>query len=101
MVPRELLDGGTSLVGVFVALSAVAIFAGSFAALPVQRHLARVPVETWAMVPMLPLLGAVLLARTGPTLASYAVFLALFEVAYVVLTTSCSGARARRRCRPR
>ncbi|MFL6130818.1 MAG: MFS transporter [Mycobacteriales bacterium] len=94
VVPRELLDGGTSLVGVFVALSAVAVFAGSFAALPVQRHLARLPVETWAIVPMLPLLGAVLLARTGPTLASYAAFLVLFEVAYVVFNNLLLG-RAR------
>ena len=84
VVPRELLGGGTVLVGVFVALCGVAVFAGSFAALPVQRHLARVPVETWAVLPIVPLVGAVLLARTGPTVAIYLVFLVLFEVAYVV-----------------
>ncbi|MEW2353472.1 MFS transporter [Spirillospora sp. NPDC029432] len=83
VVPRDLLGGGTSLVGVFVALSAVAIFAGSFAALPAQR-LVRLPAEVWAIAPMLPLTAAMAIGRVGPTLAGYVVFLVLFEVAYVV-----------------
>ena len=83
VVPRGVLGGDISLVGVFVAMSAAAIFAGSFVALPAQRRLGRLPAETWALVPMAPLLAAVLAARVIPTLAGYAVFLVLFEVAYI------------------
>lgn len=83
VIPREELGGGSGLVGVFVATSAVAIFAGSLAAWPVQRYLGRLPSATWALVPMPPLVAAVLVARPVPTLLLYAVFLVLFEVAYV------------------
>ncbi|MCO5984549.1 MFS transporter [Actinoallomurus spadix] len=83
VVPRDVLGGGTSLVGVFVALSAVAIFAGSFAALSAQRRLTRMPAEVWAIAPMAPLAAAIAIARVGPTLAGYLIFLVLFEVAYV------------------
>jgi hypothetical protein len=68
---------------VFVATSAVAIFVGSLVAWPVQRYLGRLPSATWALVPMPPLIAAVLVARTVPTLLLYAVFLVFFEVAYV------------------
>ncbi|TNY36121.1 MFS transporter [Thermomonospora catenispora] len=83
VIPLRLLEGGPRLVGAFVAVSSVAIFAGSLVALPVQRHLGRLPSSTWVLVPMPPLLAAVLVARTAPTLALYAIFLMLFEVAYV------------------
>ncbi|MCQ9134379.1 MFS transporter [Streptomyces hilarionis] len=83
VVPVQVLGGGTRLVGVFVAVSSVALFAGSLAALPVQRHLARVPSAVWAVLPMPPLLAALLAGRTVPTLALYALFLVLFEVAYL------------------
>jgi hypothetical protein len=83
VVPVQVLGGGTRLVGVFVAVSSVALFAGSLAALPVQRHLSRVPSAVWAVLPMPPLLAAVLAGRTVPTLALYALFLVLFEVAYL------------------
>jgi hypothetical protein len=83
VIPREVLGGGSGLVGVFVAMSAVAIFAGSLVAWPVQRYLGRLPSATWALVPMPPLLAAVLIARLVPTLVLYAVFLVFFEVAYV------------------
>ncbi|MGW8365458.1 MFS transporter [Streptomyces wedmorensis] len=83
VVPLTLLGGGTRLVGVFVAMSAVAIFAGSLAALPAQQYLDRVPSAVWAVLPMPPLLAAVLVGRTAPTLVLYAVFLVLFEVAFV------------------
>ncbi|MFI9808953.1 MFS transporter [Streptomyces sp. NPDC052301] len=83
VIPLHVLGGGTRLVGVFVAVSAVAIFAGSLAALPAQRYLDRLPSAAWALLPMPPLLAAVLVGRTAPTLALYAVFLVLFEVAYV------------------
>ena len=83
VVPRDVLGGGTSLVGVFVALSAVAIFAGSFAALLAERRLARIPAEVWAIAPMVPLAAAITVARVGATLAGYVIFLVLFEVAYV------------------
>jgi len=83
VIPRAVLGGGTGLVGVFVAMSAVAIFAGSLAAWPVQRYLGRLPSATWALVPMPPLLAAVLVAQVVPTFVLYAIFLVLFEVAYV------------------
>ncbi|MEV6835734.1 hypothetical protein AB0N17_14640 [Streptomyces sp. NPDC051133] len=83
VIPLHVLGGGTRLVGVFVAVSAVAIFAGSLAALPAQRYLDRLPSAAWALLPMPPLLAAVVVGRTAPTLALYAVFLVLFEVAYV------------------
>ncbi|MFJ5265773.1 MFS transporter [Streptomyces sp. NPDC088387] len=83
VVPVQVLAGGTRLVGVFVAVSSVAIFAGSLAALPAQRYLDRVPSALWALLPMPPLLAALLIGRTLPTLACYALFLLLFEVAYV------------------
>ncbi|WP_078910610.1 MFS transporter [Streptomyces sp. NRRL S-87] len=83
VIPLTLLDGGTRLVGVFVAVSAVAIFAGSLAALPAQRYLAHVPSTTWALLPMVPLLAAVAVGRTVPTIVLYALFLVLFEVAFV------------------
>ncbi|MEX0173914.1 hypothetical protein MRBLMG1_006699 [Streptomyces sp. LMG1-1-1.1] len=83
VIPLHLLDGGTRLVGVFVAMSALAIFAGSLAALPAQQYLDRVPSAVWAVLPMAPLLAAVLVGRTAPTLVLYAVFLVLFEVAFV------------------
>jgi hypothetical protein len=83
VIPRELLGGGTGLVGVFVATSAVAIFVGSLVAWPVQRYLGRLPCATWALVPMPPLIAAVLVARTVPTLLLYAIFLVFFEVAYI------------------
>ncbi|MFD4620315.1 MFS transporter [Streptomyces sp. NPDC058475] len=83
VIPLHVLGGGTRLVGVFVAISAVAIFAGSLAALPAQRYLDRLPSATWALAPMPPLLAAVLVGRTVPTLALYSLFLVLFEVAYV------------------
>jgi hypothetical protein len=83
IVPHRVLGGGAGLVGVFVAVSAVAIFAGSLAAWPVQRYLGRLPPATWVLIPMPPLLAAVLVARTVPTLVLYAVFLVFFEVAYV------------------
>lgn len=83
VVPVQVLDGGTRLVGVFVAVSSVALFAGSLAALPAQRHLSRVPSAAWAVLPMPPLLAAVLAGRTVPTLVLYALFLVLFEVAYL------------------
>jgi hypothetical protein len=83
VIPREVLGGGTGLVGVFVATSAVAIFVGSLVAWPVQRYLSRLPSATWALAPMPPLIAAVLIARTVPTLVLYGVFLVFFEVAYV------------------
>ncbi|MCG7527316.1 MFS transporter, partial [Streptomyces sp. OfavH-34-F] len=83
VIPLHLLGGGTRLVGVFVAVSAVAIFAGSLAALPVQRYLAGVPSTTWTLLPMAPLLLAVAVGRTVPTIVLYALFLVLFEVAFV------------------
>ncbi|MFI5648493.1 MFS transporter [Kitasatospora sp. NPDC051705] len=83
VVPLDLLHGGTRLVGVFVAVSAVAVFAGSLAALPVQRHLDRVPSAAWALLPLPPLLAAVLIGRTVPTLVLYALFLVFFEIAFV------------------
>ncbi|MEU8654518.1 MFS transporter [Streptomyces sp. NPDC048737] len=83
VVPVQVLGGGTRLVGVFVAVSSVALFAGSLAALPVQRHLSRVPSAVWAVLPMPPLLAALLAGRTVPTLVLYALFLILFEVAYL------------------
>lgn len=83
VIPHRVLGGGAGLVGVFVAVSAVAIFAGSLAAWPVQRYLGRLPPATWVLIPMPPLLAAVLVARTVPTLVLYAVFLVFFEVAYV------------------
>lgn len=83
VVPRDVLGGGTSLVGVFVTVSAVAVFAGSFLALPVQRHLNRLPVVTCAVAPLPLLLAAVLAGSQVPTLVAYAGFLVLFEVAYV------------------
>ncbi|MGW6418661.1 MFS transporter [Streptomyces sp. NPDC055055] len=83
VIPLHLLAGGTRLVGVFVAMSALAIFAGSLAALPAQQYLDRVPSAFWAVLPMPPLLAAVLIGRTAPTLVLYALFLVLFEVAFV------------------
>jgi hypothetical protein len=83
VIPLHVLGGGTRLVGVFVAISAIAIFAGSLAALPAQRYLDRVPSAAWAVLPMPPLLAAVLVGRTVATLVLYALFLVLFEVAYV------------------
>lgn len=83
VIPLHVLGGGTRLVGVFVAISSVAIFAGSLAALPAQRYLDRLPSAAWALLPMPPLLAAVLVGRTAPTLVLYALFLVLFEVAYV------------------
>lgn len=83
VIPLHLLGGGTRLVGVFVAVSAVAIFAGSLAALPAQRYLAHVPSGTWTLLPMVPLLAAVAVGRTVPTIVLYALFLVLFEVAFV------------------
>ncbi|MEU2796388.1 MFS transporter [Streptomyces sp. NPDC006995] len=83
VIPLRLLDGDTRLVGVFVAVSAVAVFAGSLAALPAQRYLDHVPPTVWLVLPMAPLLAAVLVASTVPTLALYAVFLVLFELAFV------------------
>ncbi|MFD4975172.1 MFS transporter [Streptomyces sp. NPDC058424] len=83
VVPIQVLGGGTRLVGMFVAVSSVALFAGSLAALPAQRYLDRVPSAAWAVLPMPPLLVAVLVGRTVPTLVLYALFLVLFEMAYV------------------
>ncbi|WP_330242557.1 MFS transporter [Streptomyces sp. NBC_00525] len=83
VIPLHLLGGGTRLVGVFVAVSAVAIFAGSLAALPAQRYLAGVPSTTWTLLPMAPLLLAVAVGRTVPTIVLYALFLVLFEMAFV------------------
>lgn len=83
VIPLNLLGGGTRLVGVFVAVSAVAVFVGSLAALPAQRYLAHVPSTTWALLPMVPLLAAVAVGRTVPTIVLYALFLVLFEVAFV------------------
>ncbi|MFF4044735.1 MFS transporter [Streptomyces sp. NPDC001816] len=83
VIPLHVLGGGTRLVGVFVAVSAVAIFAGSLAALPAQRYLAQVPSTTWALLPVVPLLAAVAVGRTVPTIVLYALFLVLFEMAFV------------------
>jgi hypothetical protein len=84
VVPREVLAGTSSTVGVFVAVCAAGFFTGSLTALPVQRLLGRrLPVVTWALLPMPFLLSAVLLARPVPTLILYAVFIVLFEVAFV------------------
>ncbi|OAH10934.1 MFS transporter [Streptomyces jeddahensis] len=83
VVPVQVLGGGTRLVGLFVAVSSVALFAGSLAALPAQRYLDRLPSAAWAVLPMPPLLAAVLVGRTVPTLVLYALFLVLFEMAYV------------------
>ncbi|WP_078917570.1 MFS transporter [Streptomyces sp. NRRL S-813] len=83
VVPVQVLGGGTRLVGVFVAVSSLALFAGSLAALPGRRRLERVPSAAWAVLPMPPLLAAVLAGRTVATLALYALFLVLFEMAYV------------------
>ncbi|MFE9564852.1 MFS transporter [Streptomyces sp. NPDC006487] len=83
VIPLQLLGGGTRLVGVFVAVSAVAVFAGSLAALPAQRYLAHVPSTTWVLLPMAPLVAAVAVGRTVPTIALYALFLVLFEMAFV------------------
>ncbi|MEU6406765.1 MFS transporter [Streptomyces sp. NPDC046985] len=83
VVPLRVLGGGTRLVGVFVAVSALAVFAGSLAALPAQRYLARVPSTAWALLPLAPLLAAVAVGRTAPTIVLYALFLVLFEMAFV------------------
>ncbi|MEV1026409.1 MFS transporter [Streptomyces sp. NPDC050264] len=83
VIPLSVLGGGTRLVGLFVAISSVAIFAGSLAALPAQRYLGRVPSAAWALLPIPPLLAALLAGRAAPTLALYALFLVLFELAYV------------------
>ncbi|MET9410892.1 hypothetical protein ABZX90_34805 [Streptomyces sp. NPDC002935] len=83
VIPLQVLDGGTRLVGVFVAVSSLAVFAGSLAALPAQRHLGQLPSAAWALLPMPFLLAALLAGRTAPTLVLYALFLVLFEVAYV------------------
>ncbi|MFI5661855.1 MFS transporter [Streptomyces sp. NPDC051684] len=83
VIPLSVLHGGARLVGMFVAVSSVAIFAGSIAALPAQRYLARVPSAVWALAPMPPLLAALLTGSTAPTLVAYALFLVLFELAYV------------------
>ncbi|MCX4993205.1 MFS transporter [Streptomyces sp. NBC_00568] len=83
VIPLQVLGGGTRLVGVFVAVSSVAVFAGSLAALPAQRHLGHLPSAAWALLPMPFLLAALLAGRTAPTLVLYALFLVLFEVAYV------------------
>ncbi|MER5950783.1 MFS transporter [Streptomyces sp. NPDC001904] len=83
VIPLTVLHGGARLVGLFVAVSSVAVFAGSLAALPAQRHLARVPSAAWSLLPMPPLLAALLAGRTAATLASYALFLVLFELAFV------------------
>ncbi|MEV8309184.1 MFS transporter [Streptomyces flavidovirens] len=83
VIPLHVLGGGTRLVGVFVAISSVAVFAGSLAALPAQRYLGRLPSAAWALLPMPPLLAAVLVGRTAATIVLYALFLVLFEVAYV------------------
>jgi hypothetical protein len=96
VIPLHVLGGGTRLVGVFVAVSSVALFAGSLAALPAQRYLDRLPSSAWALLPMPPLLAAVLAGRTVPTLVLYALFLVLFEVAYVhynnrLLATASAG----------
>ncbi|WP_374774059.1 MFS transporter [Streptomyces sp. NBC_01310] len=83
VIPLHVLGGGTRLVGLFVAISAVAVFAGSLAALPAQQYLGRVPSSVWAVLPIPPLLAAVLVGSTAPTLVLYALFLVLFEIAYV------------------
>ncbi|MFJ6940016.1 MFS transporter [Streptomyces sp. NPDC101132] len=83
VIPLHVLGGGTRLVGIFVAVSAVAVFAGSLAALPAQRYLADVPSTTWVLLPLVPLLAAVAVGRTVPTIVLYALFLVLFEVAFV------------------
>ncbi|MET9896549.1 MFS transporter [Streptomyces sp. NPDC006465] len=83
VIPLQVLGGGTRLVGVFVAVSSVAVFAGSLTALPAQRHLGHLPSAAWALAPMPFLATAVLAGRTAPTLVLYALFLVLFEVAYV------------------
>jgi hypothetical protein len=83
VIPLHVLGGTTRLVGVFVAVSSVAVFAGSLAALPAQRYLDRLPSAAWALLPMPPLTAAVLVGRTVPTVVLYALFLVLFEVAYV------------------
>ncbi|GAB3258922.1 MFS transporter [Kineosporia babensis] len=83
VIPLQVLHGDERLVGIFVALSSLAIFAGSLGALPVQKYLGRLPSATWLLLPLPPLVGAVLIARTVPSLLLYAVFLVLFEVAYV------------------
>jgi hypothetical protein len=91
VLPVALLHGGAGLVGVFVAMSAVAVFAGSLAAWPVQRYLGRLPAATWALVPMPFLVTAIMIGRTGPTFAFYAVFLVFFEVAYVYYNNKVLG----------
>ncbi|MFZ3597763.1 MFS transporter [Streptomyces sp. BH104] len=83
VIPLSVLHGGARLVGLFVAVSSVAIFAGSLAALPAQRYLPRVPSAVWALAPMPPLLAALLAGSTAATLVAYALFLVLFELAYV------------------
>lgn len=82
VIPLQVLGGGTSLVGMFVVCSAIAISVGSFGAPSIDRHLARVPNEFWALVPMVPLVASVLVARVVPTLIGYSVFLFFFELAY-------------------
>ena len=84
VVPRQVLGGGTSLVGTFVICSAIAISVGSFGAPCIDRRLERVPNEFWALVPMVPLVISVLAARVAPTLIGYSVFLFCFELAYGV-----------------
>ncbi|MGV9351856.1 MFS transporter, partial [Streptomyces spiralis] len=93
VVPVQVLGGGTRLVGVFVAVSSVALFAGSLAALPGRRRLERVPSAAWAVLPMPPLLAAVLAGRTVATLALYALFLVLFEMAYVHFNNRAPSSR--------
>ena len=83
VIPLQVLGGGTRLVGVFVAVSSVAVFAGSLTALPTQRHLGHLPSAGWALAPTPFLATAVVAGRTAPTLVLYALFLVLFEVAYV------------------
>ncbi|MCZ7428750.1 MFS transporter [Micromonospora sp. WMMA1949] len=82
-VPRDVLGGGTDLVAAFVTVSAFAVFAGSFVALPVQRHAHRLPSFIWTLVPLPFLLTAVLAGAEIPTLTAYAFFLLFFEVAFV------------------
>jgi hypothetical protein len=96
VLPRDVLGGGTELVAVFVTVSAVAVFAGSFVALSVQRWQERIPPVVWALVPLPFLLTAVVTARELPTLVAYAIFLVLFEVAFVAynnLILSTASAR--------
>lgn len=84
VIPRDVLGGGTSLVGPFVACSAIAISVGSFGAPCIDKRLAWVPNELWALVPMVPLVASVLIGRVAPTLIGYSIFLFCFELAYCV-----------------